>query len=493
MKTNSLKFNFIMNALLTLSSFLFPMLTFPYVSRILGPEGIGKVSFSQSIITYFTLFAQLGIPSYGIRVCAQNRDNKEELSRIVQELTIISLVMTAIVYGALFVSVELVERFRNEKLLILISSASILFGALGVEWMYKGLEQYAYITMRSLLFKVISVLLMFALIHAKKDYLTYGAISVFAASASQFLNLINARKYIHLKPCGHYDFIRHLKPIGVFLAMSCATTIYTNLDTVMLGFMASDADVGYYNAAVKIKTILVAVVTSLGTVLLPRASYYVKNNMEDDFNRAIVKSLGFVAMISFPASIYFGLFAKQGILFLSGSAFLPSVFPMQLIMPTIVLIGLSNVTGIQILVPMDGERFVLYSEIVGAVVDIIVNSLLIPHMASGGAAIGTTIAEIAVLAVQIYFIGKHYPDYIRLLKGIHFKNILLASVVGTIASVWCTRLVLGAFCILIISAVSFAIGYLGCLLIIKDSLACDFLEIFRRKIKVGIKKLQTKK
>lgn len=482
MKTNSLKLNFIMNALLTLSSFLFPMLTFPYVSRILGPEGIGKVSFAQSIITYFTLFAQLGIPSYGIRVCAQNRDNKEELSRIVQELTIISLVMTAIVYAVLFVSVELVDRFRNERLLILISSASILFGSIGIEWMYKGLEQYAYITTRSLLFKVISVLLMFALIHAKEDYLIYGAISIFASSASQLLNLINARKYIHLKPCGHWCFARHLKPIGVFMAMSCATTIYTNLDTVMLGFMTTDVDVGYYNAAVKIKIILVAVVTSLGTVLLPRASYYVKNNMADEFSRVVAKSFGFVASVSFPAAIYFGLFAKQGILFLSGNAFLPSVLTMQLIMPTIILIGLSNVTGIQILVPMNGERFVLYSEIAGAIVDVIVNAVLIPRMASSGAAIGTSVAELAVLIVQLYFIGKYYSDYMCLLRKIRIKNILFAVVVGAFASAWCIRLTFSAFYVLAISAICFSIGYFGCLLILKDSLMCEFLVNFKCKI-----------
>lgn len=483
MKTNSLKLNFIMNVLLTLSSFLFPMFTFPYVSRILGPEGIGKVSFAQSIITYFMLFAQLGIPSYGIRVCAQNRDNKEELSRIVQELTIISLVMTAIVYGVLFVSVELVDRFRNEKVLILISSASILFGALGMEWMYKGLEQYTYITTRSLLFKVLSVLLMFALIHAKEDYLIYGTISVFASSASQLLNLINARKYIQLKPCRHWRFARHLKPIGVFMAMSCATTIYTNLDTVMLGFMATDADVGYYNAAVKIKVILVAVVTSLGTVLLPRASYYVKNNMADEFNRAIAKSFGFVAMVSLPAAIYFGLFAKQGILFLSGNAFLPSVLPMQLILPTIILIGLSNVTGIQILVPLDGEKYVLYSEIVGAVVDVIVNAILIPKMASSGAAIGTSIAEVVVLIVQLHFIRKYYSEYMRLLERVHFKNILFASVVGVFASIWCIRLTFRVFYVLVISVVCFSVGYFGCLLLMKDSLMYEFLADFKSKIK----------
>ena len=487
MKTNSLKFNIVMNVLLTLSSFLFPMLTFPYVSRILGPEGIGKVSFAQSIITYFTLFAQLGIPSYGIRICAQNRDDQEELSRIVQELTIISLVMTAIVYGALLVSVEMIDRFRNEKLLILISSASILFGSLGMEWMYKGLEQYAYITTRSLIFKVISVCLMFALIHAKEDYIIYGTISVFASSASQLLNLIHARKYIRLKPCGGYHFARHWKAVGVFLAMSCATTIYTNLDTVMLGFMTTDADVGYYNAAVKMKIILVAMVTSLGTVLLPRASYYVKNHQSEEFCKVLTKSFRFVAMVSLPAAVYFILFAKQGILFLSGEDYLAATAPMQLIMPTIALIGFSNVTGMQILVPLGGEKYVLYSEIAGAAVDIVINALLIPTMAASGAAIGTTVAEIVVLCVQCFFIRKHYKRYCGLLKDVHLKNIVLATLLGIFVSGWCIRLQLGAFGILSLSAMCFFAGYVGCLLLLKDDFMFEMLEILRDKMeKYGI-------
>lgn len=481
MKTNSLKLNFIMNVLLTLSSFLFPMLTFPYVSRILGPEGIGKVSFAQSIISYFTLFAQLGIPSYGIRICAQNRDNKEELSRIVQELTIISLVMTAIVYGVLFVSIELVDRFRNEKMLILISSASILFGSLGMEWMYKGLEQYAYITTRSLAFKVISVILMFALVHAKDDYLIYGSISVFASSVSELLNLINARKYIHLKPCGHYHFSRHLKAVGIFLAMSCATTIYTNLDTVMLGFMTTDADVGYYNAAVKMKIILVSMVTSLGTVLLPRASYYVKNHQSAEFSRVLAKSFRFVAMVSLPAAVYFILFAKQGVLFLSGDAYLAATAPMQLIMPTIVLIGFSNVTGIQILVPLGGEKYVLYSEIAGAVVDIVINALLIPTMAASGAAIGTTIAEVVVLIVQLYFIKKYYRGYAGILKSVRMRNIVLATAAGLFASAWCVRLNVGAFGILAASALCFFAGFSLWLIIVKDDFAHELLMSFKAK------------
>ena len=252
-KKKSLKINFIMNIILTMSSFIFPLITFPYVSRILLPIGTGKVSLATSIITYFSMFAQLGIPTYGIRACAKVRDNREELSKVAQELLLINIIMSVISYIILFILLLFVPKFRCEKTLYVILSFTIILTAIGMEWLYKALEQYTYITVRSVIFKCIALIAMFLLIHKQEDYVVYGAITIFAASASNVLNLINVHKYIDLKPIRNYNFKRHLKPVLIFFAMSCATTIYTNLDTVMLGFMTTDTEVGYYNAAVKIK------------------------------------------------------------------------------------------------------------------------------------------------------------------------------------------------------------------------------------------------
>ena len=335
MKQKSLKLNIIMNMLLTMSSFIFPLITFPYVSRILLPEGTGKVSFATSLISYFSMFAQLGIPTYGIRACAKVRDNREELTRTAQELLIINLIMSVVLYIVFFGAILLVPRLHNERNLYVIVSCTIILTSIGMEWLYKALEQYTYITLRSVLFKFIALIMMFLLIHKKSDYLLYGGISIFAASASNIFNFINVHRFIDLRPVGNYNFKRHLKPIITFFAMACATTIYTNLDTVMLGFMKTNVDVGYYNAAVKIKNILVSVVTSLGAVLLPRATYYVEHNLIGDFWRITRKALNFVALIATPLMIYFILFAKEGIYFLSGSAYAGAVFPMQIIMPTL--------------------------------------------------------------------------------------------------------------------------------------------------------------
>lgn len=418
MKKKSIKLNFVMNIILTMSSFIFPLITFPYVSRVLLPVGTGKVSMATSVITYFSMFAQLGIPTYGIRACAKVRDNREKLSKVAQELLIINIIMSMISYMVLIILLFYVPKFRCEKELYVMLSFNIILTSIGMEWLYKALEQYTYITVRSVIFKFIALIFMFFLVHKQTDYVIYGGITIFAASASNILNLINAHKFINLKPVGNYNFRRHLKPVLIFFAMSCATTIYTNLDTVMLGFMTTDTDVGYYNAAVKIKVILVSVVTSLGTVLLPRASYYIQRGELKEFHRITRKALNFVFLMATPLFVYFIYFAKEGIFFLSGNNYVGSIIPMQVIMPTLLLIGITNILGIQILVPPGREKIVLYSEIVGAVVDVIINALLIPVYASTGAAIGTLVAEFAVFVSFCWCIG------VILYKGLDQYHVL---------------------------------------------------------------------
>ena len=276
-KSKALKTNFIMNTILTLSSFVFPLITFPYVSRILLPEGTGRVSFATSVVTYFLLLSQLGIPTYGIRACARVRDDRKALSCVVHELLAINLLMSVLAYLLLGGCVFLIPKLRVEKTLIFVISFTIILNAIGMEWLYKALEQYTYITIRSVIFKAIAVIAMLLMVRQKSDYIVYGALTIFAASASNICNFVHAHKYIDFFLKEKCDLKKHLKPVLVFFAMSCATVIYTNLDTVMLGLMKGNVDVGYYNAAVKIKGILLGVVTALGTVMLPRLSYYVEH------------------------------------------------------------------------------------------------------------------------------------------------------------------------------------------------------------------------
>ena len=472
-KEKSIKKNFLMNSVLTMSSMIFPLITFPYISRILLPIGTGKVSFATALISYFNMFAQLGIPVYGIRACAKVRDNKEELTRIAQELLIINIFMSCIAYIALGTSIVFIPRLREERTLYIVISFTIILSAIGMEWLYKALEQYSYITIRSIIFKLFAMIAMFLLIHEQDDYICYGAITILASSASYVLNFFNAHKYISLKPIGSYNFKRHLKPIVIFFAMSCATTIYTNLDTVMLGFMATEKDVGFYDAAVKIKNILVNIVTSLGTVLLPRSTYYIQLGLIDDFKRISRKAINFVLLFATPLMIFFIIFAKEGIYFLSGRAYGGAILPMQVIMPTLLLIGLTNVLGLQMLVPLGKEKIVLYSEIAGALTDLILNTILIPKFTAVGAAIGTLAAEFVVLLVQFVALRN---EIIVVFKSIKFFKIIVSLFLAILAVLWIKMLNLGSFFSLLFSGCLFFAVYGILLILMRELFVLEILE-----------------
>ena len=484
-KQASIKVNFILNAILTMSGFIFPLISFPYVSRILLPEGTGKVQFAASVVSYFAMFAALGTSTYGVRACAKVRDDREKLSKVAQELLILNIITGAIAYALLIGTILVVPKFRNEKLLYFISSLVIFFTAIGMEWLYKALEKYKYITVRSVIFKLIALVGMFLFIHEKKDYNIYAALTIFASSASCVLNFLNVRKYISLRRLEHYDFRPHLKALFVFFAMSCATTIYLHLDTIMLGFMTGDEDVGYYNASVKIKTILVSVVTSLGAVLLPRAAYYVEHNLMDEFRRISAKAINFVWIFATPLMLYFMIFAAEGIYFLSGEKYAEAITPMIVITPTVLLIGLTNIMGIEILVPTGREKTVLYSEFAGAITDLILNAILIPQFRSTGAAIGTLVAELVVFIYQYIALRSEVGDDFR---NISYWKIVLGLLIAAGASFWVKFLPLGnsmlhSFIKMAVSGVLFFAAYGVILLVTGEEMTRSIIGSVMKKLR----------
>lgn len=476
-KVHSIKYNLIMNIILRMSTFLFPLITFPYVSRVLGAEGNGKIAFASSFVSYFTMVAQLGIPTYGIRTCARCRDDKEELSRTVHELFIIGSIVMMLSYIVMASMIWTVPRLQEDKTILWIFSISIILSNVGMGWFYQAIEQYDYITLRNLLFKVLSIVLMFLFVKKKEDYVIYAGITVLGTVGSNILNLLRMKKYIYIHPLDKYRFFIHIKPILVFFMFSVATTIYTSMDTVMLGFLASDTQVGYYAAATKMKNILVSLVTALGAVLLPRASYYIENNMREEFGSIIRKSFQFVIAIALPLCIYFMLEASDTIYFLAGNEYKGAIPSTIIITPTILLIGLSYITGMQILIPLGLEKYTVISTIAGAVVDLIVNFLFIPRIGAAGAALGTLSAELTVLLIQLVELcWLQKKEYLRL-EWLDVLKIVFANMVAIIVLIGTKRLITinGYFIRLFISAILYFSVYGVLLIIMKESLIYRYL------------------
>lgn len=480
-KKVSVKLNIFMNFILTISNFIFPLITFPYVSRVLLPVGTGKVAFATSIVSYFSMVGMLGIPTYGIRACAKVRNDRDKLSKTVQEIMVINSVAMGLSLLVYIIAIILVPRIAQDKVLFMINIATLFFNLIGCEWLYKALEQYSYITIRSILLKLVSLVLMFLMVHQKSDYIIYGAITILASVGSNFFNFINLRRFLNLKWYPNMNLSQHVKPIFSFFMMTIATTVYTNLDSVMLGFMKGDEAVGYYNAAVKIKTILVSLVTSMGAVLLPRLSFYIKEGKTKEFKELTVRSLQFVCFVSIPLWVYFTVFAKEGIYFLSGDAYTGSILPMQIIMPTLFLIGISNLLGIQILVPMDRENDVLKSVSLGAIVNLIINAIFIPRFGASGAAFGTLVAEFFVTSYQIYVLRDFLKEIVANVKL--YKNIistLLATILVLIANTLFISNISSLFIVLVISAIIFGLIYGLVGLLLKEEFTTYLLRYMKK-------------
>lgn len=463
-KIHSVKYNFIMNFILTASSFIFPLITFPYVSRVLLAEGNGKVAFATSVASYFTMVASLGIPTYGVRACAKVRDNNEVLSKTAQEILIINFIATLLVTITYLACIVFVPRFAQDRILFLICGTNIVLNVFGANWIYQALEQYDYITARSIFFKILSVVLMFTFIHEQADYRAYAAILALSSVGSNILNFIRLRRIISFKRFEHYDFRKHLKPIFILFAQSVTVSIYTNLDTVMLGFMKNDRAVGLYNAAVKIKAVLLSFVSSLSNVLLPRMSYYVKKADKAKFLQLMSSALNAVLFMSLPLSMYFVFESKDAILFLAGEDYLGAIAAMQIITVAVIPNGLTGVLGVQVLTPLEKEKYVLYSVIVGAVSDFVLNCFMIPLWGPAGAALATTIAEFLVLFTQIIFTKQLLRESY---KEIHIFRYLVTSIIALVPTIFITRVINGhSFIRLLITAIVF-FGVYGIILILR--------------------------
>lgn len=336
----SVKINFIFNLINTTSGLLFPLITFSYASRIIMAEGIGQVNFFNSIISYITLFSSIGIPLYGIREIARVRDSKVELSRTTIEILILNLLLNIIGYAAVAIICITVSRVQVNIPLFLLLSVSIALTTIGCSWFYSGIEEFKYITTRNLIVKIISVVYLLCVVKTQDDLLLYGIYIVFGTIGNNILNFIRLRKYIFFKSIQFkkIDIWRHFKPAMSIFIFNIVTSIYLNLDKIMLGFFQDDQAVGYYTAATNLSHVLLYTVTSLGAVLLPRSSNLIKNNKMDEFCKLSYKAYRFVLILSFPITFEVICLAGPLIHLFCGGCFDPAIITLRIISPIIIII-----------------------------------------------------------------------------------------------------------------------------------------------------------
>lgn len=484
-KQKSIQKNMIMNIILTVSNFVFPIITYSYVARVLTPTGVGKVIFANSVIQYFLYIAVLGIPAYGLRECAKFRDDRQKLSHLVQELFIISLIATVIAYAALGIAILLVPKLHDYKNILLVMSAYIFLNTIGFEWLYKALEEYSYITIRSLIFKTVSAVLTFVLIKTQEDYLWYGFLLVLINAGGYVFNLFGVHKFITIKKEYQYDFKRHLKPILTLFAASVVITIYGNFDVSMLGFIDTEDQVGLYNSVLQIKNALLSVSTAVTSVLIPRIAYYIMHKDETHIKQLIANSIRVSMDLALPLAGYCLIFAEYIILFICGKDYLEAVDTLRILVVCIVPLIMSNVLGQQILIPTGREKRYSQSVFIGMWINVALNLLMIPFWGAAGAAIGTLITE-CWNVLWMFGGAKDYKDVILKQIGYHVYVVALiaGSGIGLLVNFFLPEN-MNIFWKLVFTAGGYMIAYYAVLLACKEPLLVSQLRWLKERIHTG--------
>ena len=414
-------------------------------------------------------------------VKAKVRDNPEKMTRITVEILLLHAFLTLLGYMAVAVICLTVTKVQTDIPLFLLLSATIFFTAIGCEWFYQGIEDFKYVAIRGMVVKTISVILLFLLVKSKEDILWYGAYSVLGVLGGNIFNFVRLRKYLH-KDMIEFRALHpfsHLKPAIHIFAFNAIVSIYLQLNNVLLGFMKDAEAVGYFTAATKILVITMSLSSSLGAVIMPRTSNLIAENK-------IQKSYDFILALAMPLTVGLIFTSPSVILLLSGESFAPAILTSQIVALNILMVGISGVMGLQVLYPMGRINIVILCTFIGAVVNVVLNVLLIPVYGHNGTALAYMLAEVAV-TVSMFIIGRRYIP-IQFFKKEHLHYVL-GSVCMGICLYWVLLLELDDFMTLITMLIVGLMMYISVILILKDTMGMLFWKI----IKSYLDKCQYKK
>jgi len=404
---NGIKKNFIFNIALTLLNSIFPVVVFSYTARIMGPVYIGRAQFILSIAQYFCLFASLGIPFYGIREVARIKDNPQLLSKFTSEMLTISIATSILMSLAFYVFILNVTFISKDINAYWIASLMVSLNFFAVDWFFSGIQDFKFITIRSLMVKLTCVVLVVLTVKEPNDFLWYVSVLVLATVGNNLLNIQALKKKGHIKFQG-LDIKRHFKPVLLIFGTSLAISLYQVFDTILLRLLSNDETVGYYVAAVKINKLVLPFIISLGTVLIPAISGIIGKNDKTALNKLISISFSFISLVSIPIGVLFFLYAGEIIALFSGDQFTSAIIAAKIMSPLCFIIGLSNLYGLQILTSAKKDKEVLFSVIGGVIISICLNVILVPIYKQNGAAWANIGCELFVTAVAFYYARKFF-------------------------------------------------------------------------------------
>lgn len=410
MKSNLLK-NYVYNICIVFTTILFPILFFPYSSRILTPYYYGKYNFALSIVSYFVTIANLGIPTYGIRELTKSKiDGKENFKKSFTEIFLISIFSSISSFILLLIIIFFFDKLREEVILLLIIGMTVLFSFSTLDYFFIATENHKRRTIRLLIVRVISLIFLFTLVKEPKDYLKFAMVMTLPEITAKIVDFITVRNYLFFD-IRRLNLKKHLKPLIIIFFYVISTNVYLNLDSTMLGILKGDNEVGYYSVAVKMTKIFIPLITSLGLVLAPRMIEKIKNKDKENLFKDMDLYLNFIFFMTLPIVSLVFILSDNIVLIFSGEKYINSILTMRIMLPIITFISISSFSAAQILIPSDKEDIVFKVSLIGLISNFLLNFLLIPKYGILGAGTATLISEFLVCIFRFLGVKKLYSEY----------------------------------------------------------------------------------
>lgn len=402
----SIKKNFFYSGILTTANYLFPLLTFPYVSRVLGVTNLGIVNFVDSVINYFILVSMMGISIVGIREIANNKWNKEKLDQTFSGLFFLNTITTAVALVVLVIVTLSIDKLLGYWHLMLIGALKLIMNYLLIEWLYIGMENFKYITVRTILVKMCYVVSVFVFVRCSEDYLKYYFLSAMMIVVNSIINLAYSRGDVSLK-WRNVNVFHYIKPYFILGIYKIFTSMYLFVNVSWLGFVSGEKEVGFYTTASKLFEILIALFTAFTGVMLPRMSSLLAEGKMDEFKIKVMKTNNVLFSFSIPLILFTIVYAPSIISIIAGPGYEGAIIPMRIMMPLILVIGYEQILVIQTLMPLKKDNSVLWNSMMGAITGFILSAILIHKYASIGTAIVWFCSEIVVLCSAQYYVLKY--------------------------------------------------------------------------------------
>lgn len=477
-KEKSIKLNMVLNGIKGLMGILFPLISFPYASKILGVDGLGRYNFAASVVSYISLIAALGFNMYATREGACVRNDRSKFSKLASEIYSLNLLSTVISYVILALLLCLVPKFRDYSGLIIILSASVFLQTFGCEWVYSVYEEYAYITIRGIILQVISILLLFLVVKTPDDLYKYAWISVGASIAGNIANRILVRKYGRIRITGNVDFKSHLKPVFVLFAMNAAVTLYVNSDITILGMLRDDYTVGIYSVSVKVYSMVKTVLAAVVAVAIPRLSSLIGEGKRQEFSETAKDIYCTLITVVFPAIAGLVLLREKIVLLISDEMYLAATPSLAILAITLFFCLGAGFWGQAILIPVKKESVVLKVTMISALTNIVLNLILIPMWGEIAAALTTLISEM-IAFIMCAWAGKREVS----ISGV--GKTVIKSAVGCLIMVayllWVGTFELALFSHILVAVGGSVVLYFASQFALKNNAVYGVVNSIRRK------------